>query len=241
MTKARTYPRRGLHGELVHDFGVRILRGDLLPGDPLPTETGTDAAPDVSRTVLRETIKVLAAKGLVVSRPKTGTHVRDRAYWNLMDPDVLAWRLETDPGDGFFVDVFELRRLIEPAAAALAAERANPEEIAGLETAFAEMETNVGRNPGEYIAADLRFHELILIACHNELLGHLGSTLRATFRASFTRTNASAEQTLPMHAVVLDAIRASDGPAAEAAMLDLIDTTASQLAGSGDRVTRAGR
>jgi DNA-binding FadR family transcriptional regulator len=197
--------------------------------------------PDVSRTVLRETIKVLAAKGLVVSRPKTGTHVRDRAYWNLMDPDVLAWRLETDAGDGFFVDVFELRRLIEPAAAALAAGRAIPEEIAELESAFAAMEENVDRNPGEYIAADLRFHELILIACHNELLGHLGSTLRATFRASFTRTNASAAQTLPMHAVVLEAIRASDGPAAEAAMLELIDTTASQLAGSGTRSLRSGR
>jgi len=241
MTKARTYPRRGLHGELVHDFGIRILRGDLRPGDPLPTETGTVAVPEVSRTVLRETIKVLAAKGLVVSRPKTGTHVRDRAYWNLMDPDVLAWRLEADPGDGFFLDVFELRRLLEPAAAALAAERAFPEEVAELEAAFAEMEANVDRNPGEYIAADLRFHELILIACHNELLGHLGSTLRATFRASFTRTNASAAQTLPMHAVVLDAIRASDGPAAEAAMLELIDTTASQLAGSGARATRLGR
>ena len=72
MTKARTYPRRGLHGELVHDFGS-AFQGRPAPGDPLPTETGTDAAPDVSRTVLRETIKVLAAKGLVVSRPKTGT------------------------------------------------------------------------------------------------------------------------------------------------------------------------
>src|SRR6188472_713985 len=167
MTKARTYPRRGLHGELVHDIGTRILRGELRPGDPIPTETGTAGVLDVSRTVLREAIKVLVAKGLVISRPKTGTHVRDRAYWNLMDPDVLAWRLETDPGDGFFVDVFELRRLIEPAAAALAAERAIAEEIAELETAFAEMEANVDRNPDEYIAADLRFHELILTACHN--------------------------------------------------------------------------
>src|SRR4026207_2281428 len=105
MTKGRTYPRRGLHGQLVHDIGTRILRGELRPGDPLPTETGTEAVPGVSRTVLRETIKVLAAKGLVVSRPKTGTQVRDRAFWNLMDPDVLAWRLEADPGDAFYIDL----------------------------------------------------------------------------------------------------------------------------------------
>jgi DNA-binding FadR family transcriptional regulator len=237
MTKARTYPRRGLHGELVHDIGIRILRGELQPGDPIPMSggSGTDAAPDVSRTVLRETVKVLAAKGLVVSRPKTGTHVRDRAFWNLMDPDVLAWRLEAEPGDEFFVDVFELRRLLEPAAAALAAERALPPEVAALQAAYAQMEEYVDRNPGEYIAADIRFHEVILNACHNELLGHLGSTLRATFRASFTRTNASATQTLPMHGAVLDAIRTGDGPAAEAAMLDLIDTTALQLGANAAR------
>ncbi len=183
----------------------------------------------MSRTVLRESIKVLAAKGLVISRPKTGTHVRDRAYWNLMDPDVLAWRLEAEPGDAFYVDVFELRRLLEPAAAALAAERALPAEVAELQSAFSAMQATVDRDPGEYIAADIRFHELILMACHNELLGHLGSTLRATFRASFTRTNASAARTLPMHAAVLEGIRAGDGPAAETAMLELIETTASQL------------
>jgi len=237
MTKARTYPRRGLHGELVHDIGTRILRGELQPGDPIPGEAETD----VSRTVFRETIKVLAAKGLVVSRPKTGTHVRDRAYWNLMDPDVLAWRLEAEPGDDFFVAVFELRRLLEPAAASLAAERAQPEEVAELHAAFESMQANVDRNPGEYIAADIRFHELILIACHNELLGHLGSTLRATFRASFTRTNASAARTLPMHAAVLDGIRAGDGPAAERAMLELIDTTASQLGAAHAGAVRLGR
>lgn len=221
----------------MHDIGIRILRGELQPGDPIPTGAGggTEEAPDVSRTVLRETVKVLAAKGLVVSRPKTGTLVRDRAFWNLMDPDVLAWRLEAEPGDAFFVDLFELRRVLEPAAAALAAERALPPEVAALRSAYAQMAEHVDRNPGEYIAADIRFHELILTACHNELLGHLGSTLRATFRASFTRTNASATQTLPMHAAVLDAIRAGDGPAAEAAMLELIDTTALQLGANAAR------
>src|SRR5712691_7528345 len=128
MTKERTYPRRGLHGELVHDIGVRILRGELEPGDALPTE-GEAPGATVSRTVVREAIKVLAAKGLVEARPKTGTQVRERRYWNLMDPDVLAWRLEANPSDEFYFDVFELRRLIEPAAAAMAATRASAEEV----------------------------------------------------------------------------------------------------------------
>lgn len=229
MTKGRTYPRRGLHGELVHDIGLRILRGELRPGDPLPVESVPEVADGVSRTVQREAIKVLAAKGLVVSRPKTGTQVRDRDFWNLMDPDVLAWRLEADPGDSFFFDVFELRRLLEPAAAALAAERASADEVVELERALGEMEANVDGHADPYIAADLRFHELILAACHNELLGHLGSTLRATLRASFTRTQASAVRTLPMHAAVLEGIRDRDSAAAESAMRELIDTTASQL------------
>src|SRR5438094_7850809 len=131
MTKERTYPRRGLHGELVHDIGVRILGGELEPGAQLPTD-GDATGEMVSRTVVREAIKVLAAKGLVEARPKTGTQVRERRYWNLMDPDVLAWRLEANPGDDFFVDVFELRRLMEPAAARLAAGRASSQEVADL-------------------------------------------------------------------------------------------------------------
>src|SRR3954469_676249 len=108
MTKAQTYPRRGLHGEIVHEIGLRILRGDLRPGDVLPGEEELGGELGVSRTVLREAIKVLAAKRLVESRPKTGTRVLPRGEWNLIDPDVLAWRLEADPDEQFFADVNEL-------------------------------------------------------------------------------------------------------------------------------------
>ena len=225
--KDRTYPRRGLHGQLVHDIGVRILRGDLRPGDSLALDTEPDGE-TVSRTVVREAIKVLAAKGLVVARPRTGTHVRDRRYWNLMDPDVLAWRLEANPGDDFFVDVFELRRLIEPAAAGLAAGRAGPAEIEELETALAEMDAAVDDRDA-YLAADLRFHTVILEASHNELLAHLGGTLRAVFRASFARTLPVARATIGQHAAVAAAIREGDGAGAEAAMLALIERTAASL------------
>ncbi len=224
--KDRTYPRRGLHGAFVHDIGVRILRGELRPGDPVVTEPDEQ---DVSRTVVREAIKVLAAKGLVVARPKTGTHVRDRRFWNVLDPDVLAWRLEADPSDDFFVDVFEVRRLIEPAVAFLAATRAMPDEITALEDAFTSMEENAGKDPAAYIAADIRFHEIVLVACHNELLSHVGSTLRSVFRASFTRTQGVAEATLPLHGAVVEGISSGNACAAEAAMLELIETTAAYL------------
>src|SRR5580765_4492051 len=137
MMKDRTYPRRGLHGELVHDTGVRILSGELKPGDSVMSELDKQ---EVSRTVVREAVKVLAAKGLISSRPKTGTQVRDRRYWNVLDPDVLAWRLEAEPGDDFYESVFETRRVIEPAVAALAAARADSAEIAELESAYERME-----------------------------------------------------------------------------------------------------
>ena len=228
--KERTYPRRGLHGELVHDIGVRILRGELQPGDPLvmQAEAGGET---VSRTVVRETIKVLAAKGLVVARPRTGTHVRERRYWNLMDPDVLAWRLEANPGDDFFLDVFELRRVIEPAAAGLAAARSSEAEVEEIETALGEMEEAAAVDDRDsYLAADLRFHTVILEACHNELLAYLGGTLRAVFRASFTRTLPVARETIGQHAAVAAAIRERDEAAAEAAMRDLIERTAASLA-----------
>jgi DNA-binding FadR family transcriptional regulator len=226
MKDQRAYPRRGLHGELVHDIGVRILRGELQPGDSLAPEWGSQ---DVSRTVVREAVKVLAAKGLIVSRPKTGTHVRERRYWHMLDPDVLAWRLEAEPGDDFFRNLFEARRLIEPAVAALAATHVSDHEVAELEAAFARMEESASSDLDAYVEADVRFHELILEGCHNELLTHLGSTLRGVFRASFTRTRDVAEETLPLHADVLAAIRDGDDNGAAAAMLSLIEMTAASL------------
>src|SRR4029453_11093357 len=123
MTKRRTYPRRGLHGAVVHEIGVRIVNGELKPGDTLPDNGFFDGA-DVSRTVVREAIKVLAAKGLVESRPKVGTRVRPRRDWNLLDPDLLAWQIEAGPDARFLEQAVELRRMIEPAAARLPPERA---------------------------------------------------------------------------------------------------------------------
>src|SRR6476620_11614265 len=138
MTKSRTDPRRGLHGQVVHQVGVSIVRGELEPGELMPDDAIV-AEPSVSRTVVREAIKVLAAKGLVESRPKTGTRVRPRSDWNLIDPDVLAWQLKAGPTREFLEDALELRRMIEPGAARLAAARATDEEIEALEQALAAM------------------------------------------------------------------------------------------------------
>jgi DNA-binding FadR family transcriptional regulator len=109
------YPRGGLHGQIVHAIGRQIMTGEIRPGEVLPQHAGLPA----SRTVQREVIKVLAAKGLVESRPKTGTRVRPRQAWNLLDPDVLAWQQEdAATAVSFLKNITEVRLVVEPAAAA---------------------------------------------------------------------------------------------------------------------------
>jgi DNA-binding FadR family transcriptional regulator len=132
MLRARRYPRRGAHGETVYEIGRRIVGGELKPGDLLP-EGELIAELDISRTVLREAIKVLGAKGLVEARPRIGTKVSPRSHWRLMDPDVLAWQTEYGFDELFLRNLAEVRSLIEPGAARLAAERASEEEIAILD------------------------------------------------------------------------------------------------------------
>lgn len=230
--KSRTYPRRGLHGQVVHRIGSEIVRGLLEPGQLLPGEDELAERHGASRTVLREAVKVLVAKGLVESRPKTGTRVRPRADWNLIDPDVLAWQLEAGPDRTFFRNLTEVRRVIEPAAARLAAARATRVELGRLEEHLAAMEAAV-EDAEAYIAADLQFHADILAACGNELLEQLGATLRAVFRASrevTTLVPGSSRRAMPLHRSILDAIRARDGAGAEGAMLELIDRTAKDVA-----------
>jgi DNA-binding FadR family transcriptional regulator len=228
--RTQVYPRRGLHGEIVHRIGLMILRGELRPGDPLPAESELSDALPVSRTVLRESVKVLAAKGLVEARPKIGTRVRPRRDWNLLDPDVLAWRLEASPDGDFLRNVVELRRIIEPEAARLAAERATRDEVAALVAAFREMEAAMD-DPEAYLEPDLRFHELIIEACHNELLAHMATTMRAVFRALFVaaRTRRLIREVTALHGAIVTAVEARNGAAAEAAMRALIEDTAARL------------
>jgi GntR family galactonate operon transcriptional repressor len=222
------FPRRGLHAEVVHHIGVQILRGDLQPGDLLPNEDQLSRELYVSRTVLREAIKVLTAKGLVQSKPRIGTWVRPRRYWNVLDPDVLAWRIEVGPEDLVLREIFTLRKLIESTAARLAADWASEDELAELAQAYREMEKAV-QSPDGYIAADVRFHTAISRACHNELLEYMGEMLRGVYEASFALIHqlpGVLAATLPAHQAVVDAIMRRDGQAAEKAMLDLIDQSA---------------
>jgi DNA-binding FadR family transcriptional regulator len=214
----------------VHDIGVRILGGELEPGEMLPTEGELTGEVAASRTVLREAVKVLAAKRLVESRPKTGTRVRPRSEWNLLDPDVLAWQLEAGPPPEFLQDALELRQLIEPAAARLAADRATDAEIAALEEAFTAM--CEAQDLEAWIDPDVRFHSILLQAAHNELLEHLSSIVTAVLRMLFafsSRPPRTFTRALPLHEAIIESVRSHDSAAAEAAALRLLEDTAKNI------------
>jgi len=223
------YPEQSLHGRIVHAIGRRILSGDLRPGDLLPAEPDLGA----SRTVVREAVKVLAAKGLVESRPKTGTRVRPRDAWNLLDPDVLAWQQDSAVDDALLRKLTEVRRIIEPAAAELAAARADARDVAAMEDAFQQMEETAQARAGTdfeaFVQADMRFHLAILQACRNDMLEQMSRVVYSALLVSFRSTSrlpGRAKAALAKHRAILDAIRARDPRAAGSAMRHLVQTTA---------------
>jgi DNA-binding FadR family transcriptional regulator len=213
-----------LHARIVDQIGLRIVRGDLKPGDPLPNGEEWAAMLGVSRTAFRESIKVLTGKGLIESRPKTGMRVRPSSYWNHLDPDVLAWRFGAGASDDA-KDLFELRRVFEPAAAELAAQRATATQIAELQAAYHDMEV-AGDDGEQFAGPDLAFHQLILRFTGNQLIGSLAALIETALTTSFRLSNdnpAGQRQSLPLHLAVLEAVRAHDGARARAAMLTLLD------------------
>jgi DNA-binding FadR family transcriptional regulator len=223
----------------VHEIGVRIVDGELKPGETLP-DNGFVGESEVSRTVVREAIKVLAAKGLVESRPKVGTRVRPRRDWNLLDPDVLAWQIEVGPDAEFLGQALELRRMIEPAAARLAAARATDAEIAALNEAYEAMAA-AGDDLDAFMEPDLRFHSLLLESCRNELLEHMSEIFTAVLRTIFAYSSSSSRsypRAARRHRAIVKAIEARDPDAAERAVLRLIDDTKKELASAVKRDAR---
>lgn len=216
---------RRLHGAIAHKLGTAILSGEHAPGDTLTGEVAFSEALDVSRTAYREAVQALAAKGLVESRPKTGTRVLPRHRWNLLDPAVLAWAFTGQPDARLIRSLFELRAIIEPAAARLAAERRDVTELEAMKAALDLMTAHtLATEAGQ--AADRDFHHLILQATQNDALITLSASIGAA--VSWTtrfkqRARALPRDPIPDHARVYEAIAANDGDAAERAMRDLVD------------------
>jgi len=208
---------------VARQLGTAILSGQLAPGSSLDGEIVHAQALGVSRTPYREALKILVAKGLIESRPKVGTRVTPRERWNLLDPEVLGWMFTGEPDREFVRDLFELRAVIEPAAAALAAQRRTGEEVETLHAALTDMARHTLAT-AEGRAADRRFHDAMLKASGNAALAALTSTIGAAvhWTTDFKARAGTVREAIDDHYAVLEAIAAQDPARARQAMEALI-------------------
>lgn len=223
MEDERVFSPR-LHGTIAHDIGVEIVSGVRKPGEMFDGEIEASGALGVSRTAYREAIRILAAKGLVESRPKAGTRVTPRSRWNVLDVDVLAWTFEGEPATDFIIDLFELRGVIEPAAAAFAATRRSDADLIEMRAALEAMKRH-GLADARGQDADQHFHRTILAAAHNEPLAALANSVAAAvgWTTRFKHRNrALPRDPLPDHLLVLEAIVDGDAEGARQAMATLL-------------------
>ncbi|ODT80044.1 MAG: GntR family transcriptional regulator [Pelagibacterium sp. SCN 64-44] len=233
-------PARNLHSDVLWEMGFAIVSGQYAQGSILPADSELLERFGVSRTVLREALKTLAAKGLIEARARIGTRVLPRGRWNLFDADVLAWHFELGPDVSFLRSLAEVRIGIEIEAAALAAERASPEQMAQLVhwvDRMAEAET-----PADFARNDLQFHKVLAEASGNPFMASISALVEMALTAAFTISSpvndpAALAVTVGVHRRIAEAVRDRDAVAARAAMRDAIAQGFDRAAG---RMEKAG-
>ena len=219
-----------MHARIVRDLGMRIVSGEFEPGDRLPGEASLMADYDVSRPVLREATRVLVAKGLVLSRQRAGAIVRPRNEWHLLDPDVLYWLIQSRPQAEFVETLLTVRRVFEPATAALAAKVATDAALESVAEAYAGMEA--ATTADELLEPDLAFHRRIAEATRNDLLAYIGNMLSLALRESIklsSRLPNTHALSLPRHKAILTALLNRDPLAAHQATLVQLKETRDDL------------
>lgn len=226
-----------LHDRVVQAIGRRIATGRLSPGDIVDSDSELAKEFGASRTAMREAVRVLTAKGLLESRPRLGTRVKTPEHWNYLDADVLAWQQYTG-NPQWRQDLIELRRLIEPSAAALAAKRADDAMRVRLRNALEEMQRSLERGMLEdVIRADIDFHTGLLDGTGNRMIASLRDAVSASLQAGLSQSLVNRAKTpvdllilsMPVHFRVLEAIEASDEEGSRIAMEALLDHAAHDL------------
>ena len=213
-----------IHGTIARQLGIAIISGRYAPGDLLEGEVISSEQLSVSRTAYREALRILAAKGMIDARPKVGTRVNPHSRWNFLDPDVLEWIFDSEPDADILNALFELRDLVEPAAAALAASRRSQAQLTAMRQALEDMRrhtlaTETGQN------ADLAFHATLLQATHNPFLISLATSVGAAIHITTVfkqRHHPLRRNPMPEHDRVYEAIAAKKPAHARAAMRGLI-------------------
>ncbi len=209
---------------IVEDLGAAIVTGKYTKENPFPVEADLCTQYGTSRSILREAVKMLTAKGLLGARPRQGTWVEPEAHWNLLDPDVLRWLLERKFSPTLLIEFTQIRLAVEPAAAALAARVAGPAEKAAIQKAIQRM-LAAERGEDEPLGSDIAFHVAVLRASGNRFYAQLRELIETALRFSIRLTNRYKGVRLASvadHKKVADAIVAGNGPAAAEAMRSLI-------------------
>lgn len=219
--------------DVVRALARDIFAGRYPSGSLLPRESDLGDAYGVSRTVIREALKVLAAKGLVSSRPRIGTTVCDPDNWNIIDPQVLEWHAPHLLDDRLFDAILETRRAIEPLVAELAASRATLQEVADLELAWQGM-ADAANDVEQFSRSDIAFHQILYAASHNPVFRQIGGLIDAALKfvleTTATTSNDQRSEAIKAHRAMVEALRMRDAAAARQAASDILDLAARDLA-----------
>ncbi|HWD02151.1 MAG TPA: FadR/GntR family transcriptional regulator [Amycolatopsis sp.] len=221
---------RGLHGQTVEMLATRILSDEWSEGTILDLPALREEL-DISLTALREALKVLAAKGLIDARQKRGTFVQPRDQWNMLDADVMRWQTAASGNPGLLDELTEARTVVEPAAARIAAERADTADLDALRAALDDM-ASAGDDPEASVRADLTFHRALMTATHNNFLLQVERVIAIGLaeRDKLVHTFGPSDNPVPSHRKVFDAITSRDPAAAESAMFALVTKSRDDLA-----------
>ncbi|MFC6490507.1 FadR/GntR family transcriptional regulator [Nitratireductor sp. GCM10026969] len=215
---------RNHHAFVVHEIGTAIVKGEYPVGSLLPGDAELAERFNVSRTVLREAMKTLSAKGLVFARARIGTRVTERTQWNLFDADVLTWHFEAGVTQDFLRHLSEMRLSFEPFAARLATQNATPDEIARLYGLTDKM--GAAHSKEDFALADLELHMAILDASKNPFMYSVGNLIEAAlvsaFKLSSPVESPRHQDSVKQHRAIVEAIEAGDADAAAAAMQTVI-------------------
>ncbi|MCZ4089163.1 FadR/GntR family transcriptional regulator [Sinorhizobium psoraleae] len=218
--------KRTSHQHVVDELGQAVVGGEFAVGDILPGDTELAARFRVSRTVLREAMKTLAAKGLVFPRARIGTRVMPRSHWNLFDSDVLSWHFNAGVDRDFLQHLSEVRLALEPYAAGLAARRASDADISQMMRLAVAM-GDAGHSAQTLVHADLEFHLHLLEASLNPFMRTVGSLIEAALIGVFKLTSpppeeAEIDRVAMAHIRIVEEIQRRDEDGARSAMENVI-------------------
>jgi DNA-binding FadR family transcriptional regulator len=215
-----------LHVYIARSIGERILGGEFVPGEILPNEAAWGKAFGSSRTAVREALKTLTAKGLILSRPKIGSRVQPKPQWNLFDRDVLDWHHAAVDRRDFLNSVQEVRHMIEPGVAELAARKHTPAQLERVEQALSALKK--AKNVEQAVAADVEFHEALMAAANNALIVPFSIMIDKALGNLFdftTQRHARYAEALKLHEAIFKAVANRNAPAARKAMTVLLSDT----------------